>query len=57
MMGLSPNDFWSLTPREWGWLVDATAPQGLSQREAEVLATKYPDLAPGARPHLEAGRE
>lgn len=43
-MKLSPRDFWSLTPLEWRWLLDAASPQGaMSLDELRALASLYPD--------------
>ncbi len=44
-MGLSPSEFWKLSPREWGWLMAAAAaaPERLALDEAQTLARLYPD--------------
>lgn len=50
-MRLSPKDFWSLTPREWRWLMNAAAPAmgAMSRDDVVKLAAQYPDEASHVR--------
>ena len=51
-MRLSPKDFWSLSPAEWRWLIEAAAPAGgpgMTTGELAALALQYPDESGGAK--------
>ena len=53
-MKLSPRDFWSLTPGEWRWLMEAAAPSmatdAMSFEDFAALASAYPDAPQSSAP-------